>query len=397
MMPGSPAAELEPVTARHAGEGRIVFVAHEVGGSGGMERQSERLVSGLLAAGRPVTVVARSCSLPEGDGLEHVRVPTPRRPAALGYPAFFAVASVLLARRGDGLLHTTGAIVANRADVSTVHYCHRAAVTQVKGSRASRPGLLYWANSALNRVLSLAGEAWCYRPRRTRLLCAVSSGVAAELRDRFPSMAGAVRSVSNGVDSTVFAPDSAGRRQIRAELNLDDRARLALFVGGDWERKGLAHAVDALALAPDWHLAVAGPGDPASHLQRAGRAGTEARLHLLGRVHAMARLYAGADAFVFPTAYEAFPLVALEAAASGLPLLVTRVNGVEDVLRDADNGWFIRRDAADIAQRLNQLTADPHLARRMGDAARRAAASYSWEAMAEGYLSLYADLEDQPG
>ena len=106
----------------------------------------------------------------------------------------------------------------------------------------------------------------------------------------------------------------------------------------------------------------------------------------------MARLYAGADAFVFPTAYEAFPLVALEAAASGLPLLVTRVNGVEDVLREADNGWFIRRDAADIAQ-AEPADGDPHLARRMGDAARRAAASYSWEAMAEGYLEVYADLE----
>jgi glycosyltransferase involved in cell wall biosynthesis len=306
------------------------------------------------------------------------------------------VASVLLARRRDGLLHTTGAIVANGADVSTVHYCHRAAVTQVKGSRASRPGILYWTNSALNRVLSLAGEAWCYRPKRARLLCAVSSGVATELRERFPNMAGAVRSVSNGVDSSIFRPDGVGRRQIRADLGLDDEDMLALFVGGDWERKGLAHAVDALALAPQWHLAVAGPGDPALHLHRARDAGMAAKLHFLGPVREMARLYAGADAFVFPTAYEAFPLVALEAAASGLPLLVTQVNGVEDLLRDGDNGWFIRRDAADIARRLNQLAADPHLAREMGDAARRATASYSWEAMAEGYLSLYEDLEGQP-
>jgi glycosyltransferase involved in cell wall biosynthesis len=390
---GMVATELERISAQRAGAGRVVFVAHEVGGSGGMERQSERLVSGLLAAGRPVTVVARSCSLCERPGLRYVRVRTPRRPAALGYPAFFVMASVLLTGKRDGLLHTTGAIVANRAAVSTVHYCHRAAVTQVAGSRASRPGPLYRLNSALNGVLSLAGEAWCYRPERTRLLCAVSEGVASELRECFPDMAGAVRSVANGVDSTSFRPDGARRRHARAELELDDRARLALFVGGDWERKGLAYAVDALGAAPDWHLAVAGGGDPTSYLERAHRAGTQARLHFLGRVRDMARLYAGADAFVFPSAYEAFPLVALEAAASGLPLLITRVNGVEDLLHDGDNGWFILRDAADIARRLNQLAADPDLARSMGDAARRAAASYSWEAMADGYLSLYAELE----
>jgi UDP-glucose:(heptosyl)LPS alpha-1,3-glucosyltransferase len=206
-------------------------------------------------------------------------------------------------------------------------------------------------------------------------------------------MAGAVRSVANGVDSTSFRPDGARRRHARAELELDDRARLALFVGGDWERKGLASAVDALALAEDWHLAVAGGGDPAPYRMKARNAGTETRLHFLGRVHDMAQLYAGADAFVFPTAYEAFPLVALEAAASGLPLLITRVNGVEDLLHDGDNGWFILRDAADIARRLAYLAADPDLARTMGDAARRAAASYSWEAMADGYLSLYAELE----
>ncbi len=173
------------------------------------------------------------------------------------------------------------------------------------------------------------------------------------------------------------------------------QAKLVLFAGGDWESKGLPHAVDALALAP--RLAPRGRGSRRSGTPPVARprTGTEARLWFLGRVRDMPRLYAASDAFLLPTAYEAFPLVALEAAASGLPLLVTRVNGVEDLLRDGDNGWFISRDAGDIARRLNELAADPQLAQRMGDAARRAATSYSWEAMAEGYLSLYADLERQ--
>jgi glycosyltransferase involved in cell wall biosynthesis len=324
--------------------------------------------------------------------LRFLRVPAPRRPASLAYPAFFAFASLLVARRRDALLHTTGAVVANRADLSTVHYCHRAAVTQMNGSRASRPGLLYRANSALMVLMALVGEAWCYRPARARLLCAVSRGVAGELTRGFPEMAEAVRTVPNGVDSEVFRPNAAARRAVRAELGIDERVPLALFVGGDWERKGLAHARDALALTPEWHLAVAGPGQAAPHLMRARAAECESRLHFLGRVRDMPRVYAAADAFVFPTAYEAFPLVVLEAAACGLPLLVTRVNGVDELLEEGVNGWFVTRDPTDIASRLNELSADPDRAKAMAESARAAASRFSWDAMTHGYLSLYAEL-----
>jgi len=371
----------------------VVFVAHHVGGGGGMERQAERLVGGLLDAGVRVTVIARSCSLHPRAGLTFVRVRAPRRPAAIAFPAFLAIASVLAARRrGGALLHTTGALVGNHADVATVHYCHRAARPRVEGSRASRPGPVYRLNSAVDGVLARAAEQWCYRPRRTRLLCAVSQGVAAELRAGFPRAAGTVRTVPNGVDSGQFRPDPRARAEVRRELGLADDIPLALFVGGDWSRKGLRHVVDALGSAPAWHLAVAGEGNRQGLQTRARALGAEGRLHLLGLVHDMPRLYAAADAFVFPTAYEAFPLVALEAAASGLPLLVTRVNGVEDLLRDGVNGWFVAADAADIARRLTQLSDDPELAERLSAQASAAASAFSWEAMTDGYLRLYTEL-----
>jgi glycosyltransferase involved in cell wall biosynthesis len=387
-------AVLETITARRR---RVVFVAHEVGGSGGMERHAEQLIRRLVAAGRPVTVISRTCTIAESESLRFVRVPTPRRPAALGMPAFSAVASVLAARHSQGLLHTTGAIVANRADISTIHFCHRAAAAQIDGSRASRSSLAYRINARASRVLSLAGEAWCYRPGRIRVLCAVSSGVAEELRQHFPAMAGAVRTIPNGVDSSVFHPDPDSRRAVRAELGVDPDAELLLFAGGDWERKGLPHAVDSLALAPDWHLVVAGAGDPKPHAARARAAGTESRLRFLGPVRDMPRLYAASDAFVLPTSYEAFPLVALEAAASGLPLLVTHVNGAEDLIRNGGNGWFITRDRCDIACRLNELGSNRELAHRMAAGAREAATRFTWDAMADSYLSLYARLEADPG
>jgi glycosyltransferase involved in cell wall biosynthesis len=370
----------------------VVLVAHEVSGLGGMERVSERLVCGLLDSGHEVTVVARSCALPPDHRVRIERIRTPRRPASIAYPAFFLAASLRLATRYRGdLLHTTGAIVANRADVSTVHYCHRAAVHRVEGSRASRPGALYRLNSVVMGTLSLAGEAYCYRPTKTRVLCAVSGGVASELRQEFPAMADAVRTVHNGVDSNRFAPDPEARASMRDELGLAPDIPVALFVGGDWGRKGLSFAVDALGSAHDWHLLVAGAGDPAPVLDGARAAGTADRLSFLGRVTDTPRLYAAVDAFVLPTTYEAFPLVALEAAASGLPLLITPVNGVTDLLEHGVCGWFIDRDADNIASRLTALSGDRVRSRAMGDAARAAAQQFSWDEMTVAYMAAYEE------
>ncbi|MGO9972721.1 MAG: glycosyltransferase, partial [Solirubrobacteraceae bacterium] len=370
----------------------VMFVAHDIGGPGGMERHTEQLIGRVLDTGRNVTVVARTCGIEPRQGLRFKRLRTPRRPFVIAYPAFFFVASLIASHRRNAVLHATGAIIANDVDIVTVHYCHRAARTRVEGSRASRTDTLYRLNSSVAGFMSRSAETWCFRPKRTRVLCAVSDGVAGELRTAFPAMAGAIRTVANGVDAAVFRPNAAARRVVREELGLSEEEALALFVGGDWDRKGLPYAVDALALAPDWQLAVAGTGDRVPLVERARRAGTESRLRFLGRVRDMPRLYAASDAFIMPTTYEAFPLVSLEAAASGLPLLVTRVNGVEDFLEDGRSGWFITRDGTDIAKRLNELRADPELVRAMATRARAAVSGYSWQAMAEGYLSLYEEL-----
>jgi UDP-glucose:(heptosyl)LPS alpha-1,3-glucosyltransferase len=323
-------------------------------------------------------------------------VATPRRPFSVAYPAFFAVASLLLGRRHDATLHTTGAIVLNHADVSTVHYCHRAAASRVEGSRASRPGLMYALNQRICAWMSRTAEWWCYRPRRMSLLAAVSRGVAEEVRMAFPAMAESVEVIPNGVDTEVFRRDPDARVRMRAEIGVADADRLMLFVGGDWQRKGLSFAVGALAAAPGWQLAVAGEGDAREVRSQARAAGVEPRVHLLGRVAEMPALYAAADAFVFPTSYEAFPLVALEAAAAELPLLITRVNGAEDLVDEGVNGWFIGRDSADIARRLQELSASDERARAMGAAARSAAGQYTWDAMAERYLEVYGELANRP-
>lgn len=156
-----------------------------------------------------------------------------------------------------------------------------------------------------------------------------------------------------------------------------------------WGHKGLEYVIEALARAPQWDLVVAGSGDRPRYEQLADALGVADRVHWLGVVRDVQVVYALADAFLLPSSYETFSLVAFEAAASGLPVLATPVNGVRELIADGGSGLFIDRDPVAIAARLNELAGDPALRVRLGHAARRTALEFSWEAMVAKHHELY--------
>ena len=83
-------ADLVPsdVTDRSAAPGAVTIVAHDIGSVGGMERVLAELILGLRARGHEVTVIARTCALPQDAGVKFHRVRGPSRPALLAYPWF---------------------------------------------------------------------------------------------------------------------------------------------------------------------------------------------------------------------------------------------------------------------------------------------------------------------
>jgi UDP-glucose:(heptosyl)LPS alpha-1,3-glucosyltransferase len=223
-----------------------------------------------------------------------------------------------------------------------------------------------------------------------RTLIGVSPRVSEEVRHFFPGTH--VETIPNGVDPATFSPDPSERLRRRAELGIGESELVALFVGGDWERKGLSAAVDALAFAPRWRLLVVGDGDQASAAARARRTGVGDRLHFFRPTPAVDGFYKLADAFVLPTRYETFSLVTYEAAACGLPLLATLVGGIEDILRDGETGFAIDGDPRAIGARLEQLASSPTLREALGNAAHARARDYSWDRIVARYRVLYDRL-----
>lgn len=369
----------------------LTFVASDVAPIGGMERVAYEIAQRLLARGWSLTVIARSCALEPGPHLRFHRIAAPPKPVSVALALSWIHGSWLLRRHRRGLVQTNNAVVANRVDVVNVHFCEAAYRERVGVSRSSRPTLLFRLNSLVASSIDLLAERWAYRRGRVRALACVSEGVGAEVAAAFPAVADAVRTIPNGVDRARFAPDPAAPAALREELGLAEDDRIALFVGGDWHRKGLRHAIAALAEAPGWHLVVVGPGDADAFRRLAGEHGVAARVHFTGRRPDPRPYFAGADVLVFPTAYEAFSLVTLEAVASGLPVIMPAVNGSE-LVQTGRNGFITPADPALVGANLRRLRQDPVMLGAMQRAARERSEDFDWERVTDAYEALYAEL-----
>jgi len=209
-----------------------------------------------------------------------------------------------------------------------------------------------------------------------------------------------------GVD---LEPASAGAvAAVRRRLGLGGR-RVILFAGRLEPLKGaetLVEAIRHLAALPDLADAVCvligdESGDGARATEGGERrrlealvvaAGLSDRVRFLGAVphESLAPYYALADVCVVPSRVETFGLVALEAQAQGTPVVAARVGGLPEVVADDETGHLIEgHHPADYSAAIAGLLRDDGLRRRMGDAARRRAAAFSWDGMVDRLLSIY--------
>lgn len=222
---------------------------------------------------------------------------------------------------------------------------------------------------------------------RYRTYVAVSSRVTSELQRYYQVPTDRIAVINNGIDLARFRPDAASGQAIRREFGIPQDAKLLLFAGHEFGRKGLAHVIGALErLGGEVWLLVVGSDNPAPYRKLAGSA--QQRVVFAGSRTDMPALYAAADAFVLPTAYETFSLVCMEAMACGVPVFATPVGGIEDYLRDGLNGFRIKPDADDIAARITAAFADPALLKRLSDGALETAQSYGWDEVGQRYIEL---------
>lgn len=375
---------------------RITLVAHDIYDAGGMERACAELVRAL---NREFDITVISATLAE-DLRPLVRwrqVPVIHRPFLVKFIVFFVLGGITVRRERGDLVHTVGAIVPNRADVAGLHFCHAAFRAANDGLRPVNAPALRRANTGIASLVALWAERWCYRPERLGVLGAVSEGGRLEAIRHFPGVP--VTLTANGVDTVRFRPDHEVRSAIRRAAGVGTDTCIALFVGGDWDRKGLALAVEGLAKARaqgvDIVLWVVGPGDQARFATTARNLDVAAVVRFFGSRDDIEPFYQAAELFLLPSIYETFSLVCFEAAACGLPLVIPRISGAGELVGDDEAGIIVEREADSIAAALRSLAIDRPKRIGLGKEARRRASQFSWEASTAAVADLYRSLLSQ--
>lgn len=233
------------------------------------------------------------------------------------------------------------------------------------------------------------------------MLLPVSTGVAREVTNFYSVPESEMPVIPNAADTERFRPISESKReQIRSSFGLSPEDFVCAFAGGEWRRKGLDLAIHAIARLrnPGVKLLVLGKDVAAGEFEQLCRdLGVNDQIVFAGFQPQVELALASADLFLFPSRYEAFSLATLEAAACGLPVLATRINGTEDLIRPGENGELIDPEPERIAAHLSSFFANRLRCRSMGENARRLVErEYTWDRIAHLTESVYWQvLEDR--
>jgi glycosyltransferase involved in cell wall biosynthesis len=198
--------------------------------------------------------------------------------------------------------------------------------------------------------------------------------------------------IEHGLDAP--AP-RRNRETARRLFNLPSSQSVILNVGRLAPQKNQDVLVRALACLPHIHLVLAGAGPKSEALHTlAVTLGVDDRLHMLGSLppEDIADLYAAADLFVFPSIWETFGLASVEAAMTGLPMVVADLRVLREVLRVDGNepvAFVASHDTEGWISAIGTALATPPALRISNAFASAVGAKYSRQRMIESYLSLF--------
>jgi len=371
----------------------------DVGGMNVVVRQSS---AAMAAAGHEVTVWTRlsSAALPEREVVDGVRL----RRLPVGPPR------TLLKSDHDDLIEPfRTALAADQPRVDVLHSHHWfsgvAALPLARDlgvphlqsfhSIAAPPQAALSEGEPPESQARLEGEAWL--ARRTDAVVAVSEAEARTVVDRLGADPAAVHVVHPGVDADLFhpAPIPGGRPTLLAAARLEPLKAIDLAI------ETLAGVIERRAPgAPRPRLVVAGGATsdatyPRSLAALAERLGIADDVALVGPQdrHALAALMRAATLVLVPSHSETYGLVALEAAASGVPVVASRTGGLAESVVDGVTGVLLPGwDPGTWSDAVTALLADPGRLATLGAAGREHALTRRWSEVAEMTNKHYRTL-----
>jgi len=345
----------------------------------------------------PLHVYYNRLELKNSELADRTHIPLPAGPVILRSVlfTFFAAAAYWyqLGRRPTFRIAAQG--VFPFSQISYAQFCHRIFLRDHRANIGGSP--LRLVARYMIHIWGALTEKMAFR--RAATIVVPSEGLAYELQMAYPDLvAGKIKIIPNPVNTAHFRkPADYDAEALRLDLGCTAKDFLLCFCAlGNFERKGLRHAIAALAELGNSkaRLVVVGgqPGEIREYEKICHNAQVGARVRFVGMQQDIRPYLWSSDAFLFPSSYEAFPLVSLQAAAAGLPLIASRVYGVDEFMIDGKTGWIVERNAKAIAFAIAQAIHDRAQMATMGQAARERAEEYSEAAFCERWRALLEKL-----
>ena len=373
---------------------RLALISHQAGFGDGQGRVNYEIARAALNAGHDVTIIAERCAedLAAHEHGTFLSIPTSKLPTRFLKNLSFAVRSARWLKKNRGsidVVQANGFITLARVDIVAAHFVHgawlRSPYASPSETRWTASGIYQRIYSRLNSILEQTAL------RRARKVVAVSKNVANELIS-VGVAADRIVVIFNGVDTNEFRPRPTDR-----SLNGAPAEAVTFLFTGDLRtsRKNFDGVLRAVGAVEGIHLAAAGGIANSPYPALAQKLGIADRVHFLGQIKDMSGLMAACDAFLFPSRYDPFGLVILEAMATGLPVITSTATGASAILQDSQ--WCVEdpEDHEALIKMVRRLAESRNLRAEIGLENRRKSLAHSWTSMAEAYITLYRDLNVQ--
>lgn len=374
------------LSADAMGKIRVAVFVEKFGMPGGSERFTQETVLRMADTGRfEFHVFANRWSCSRRD-IRFYKVPMVRFPRPLRPWLFVHLAKRMIERGQFDVIHSHHAFPG--ADIVSLHGTTRRFWVEQIQRRTVR--LFDRVSDSIEASMMAAGAHTTFMP--------VSTLVIETYRRSFGQLPGHWSVVHPGADTARLCGSPDARRAARDSLGVRDDELVFLFVGMNFEVKGLQRIIASLAIAAPRmaplrvRLLVVGRGDRERYVELSRALGIGDRVSFEGVQDAgLERYYQAADAFIMLSAYETFCMAVLEAMAAGLPVIIAERMGIRDLVRDGEHGYVLGVDAsaADVADRVVNL-GDAQLRARLGGRGREVARSHDWSGVAARLAEEYS-------
>ncbi|HMF58516.1 MAG TPA: glycosyltransferase family 4 protein [Pyrinomonadaceae bacterium] len=349
---------------------KIALVVHDLHDHGGHSLYT-KILADELSRRHSVTVFANRCERPINARWSSHYVRAWRGSALACVQTFpLGLRSQSAALDSFDIRHTQG-YCGGKPNIVTAHICVAAYLESLRSVSLRH---------RLSLRLQAAAEARFYRHYEGQVI-AISDKVASELRE-FYKVRGPINVISHGVDVKRFKSVNreAARKGVRHKLGIQEDQTMALYVGD--LTKAHAYLKELAEAAPDVQFGIV----TYSRAYRWNRS----NVHILPPTSHLERYYAAADAFVFPTTYDAFGMVLLEAMASGLAVFSSDCAGAAELIDSGRDGFVTPLDEWVEATAVGLR--DRALLRRVGNRAEQTAYQHDWLSVVKAVEQLYLGI-----